>query len=151
MTLLSTYLGSTPSSKVKRYNRSRKKHVDVDRPTVVAAYNANMGGIELFDMICTLYKRQIKSRRWYLYIFYHTMTMVMANAWFLDRRKSKSLKNANPLRMKEFQIQAATTSLMCHGKVPRGSPSLPPATRNRVQPGPQLDIRYDDVGHFPTS
>ena len=153
VTLLSTYLGSTPSSKVKRYNWSLKKHVDVDRPAVVAAYNANMGGIDLFDMMCTLYKRQIKSRRWYLYIFYHTLTMVMANAWFLYRRQSKSLKNANPLQMKEFQTQAAT-SLMCQGKVPRGCPSLesaPPAKRNRVQPGPQLDIRYDNVGHFPTS
>jgi hypothetical protein len=76
-----------------------------------------MGGIDLFDMMCTLYKRQIKSRRWYLYIFYHSLTMVMANAWFLYRREAKSIRNNKPLQMKEFQIQAAT-SLMCQGKVP---------------------------------
>jgi hypothetical protein len=106
-----------PTTKVKRYDRSQKKHVDVDRPCVVGAYNANMGGIDLFDMMCTLYKRQIKSRRWYLYIFYHSLTMVMANAWFLYRREAKSIRNNKPLQMKEFQIQAAT-SLMCQGKVP---------------------------------
>jgi hypothetical protein len=97
VTLLSTYLGSLPTTKVKRYDRSQKKHVDVDRPCVVGAYNANMGGIDLFNMMCTLYKRQIKSRRWYLYIFYHSLTMVMANAWFLYHREAKSLRNNKPL------------------------------------------------------
>ena len=153
VTLLSTYLGPMPTSKVKRYDRSQKKHVDVDRPAVVGAYNAYMGGIDLFDMMCTLYKRQIKSRRWYLYIFYHSLTMVMANAWFLYRRESKSLKNNRPLQMKEFQIQAAT-SLMCQGKIPCGRRSLqspPPAKKHRVQPSPQLDVRYDNVGHLPMS
>ncbi|CAB3995710.1 Hypothetical predicted protein [Paramuricea clavata] len=114
VTLLSTYVGPTPTSKVKRYDHSLKKHVDVDCPAVVGAYNANMGGIDL---------------------------------------ESKSLKNDKPLQMKEFQIRAAT-SLMCQGKVPRGRPSLqtpPPAKKHRVQPGPQLDIRYDNVGHLPMS
>ena len=139
--------------RTKRYDRTIKKHVDVDRPAVVGAYNANMGGIDLFDMMCTLYKRQIKSRRWYLYLFYHSLTMVMANAWFLYRRESKSLKKNKPLQMKEFQIQAAT-SLMCQGKVRRGRPSLqtlPPAKKHRVHPGPQLDVRFDNVGHLPMS
>ncbi len=109
VTLLSTYIGPTPTTKVKQYDRTIKKHVDVDRPAVVGAYNANMGGIDFFDMICTLYKRQIKSRRWYLYLFYHPLMMVMANAWFLYRWESKSLKKNKPLQMKEFQIQAATS------------------------------------------
>ena len=115
MTLLSTYIGPTPTTKVKQHDRTIKKHVDVDRPAVVGAYNANMGGIDLFDMMFTLYKRQIKSRRWYLYLFYHPLTMVMANAWFLYQWESKSLKKNKPLQMKEFQIQAAT-SLMCQRK-----------------------------------
>jgi hypothetical protein len=103
--------------------------------------------------LCTLYKRQIKSRRWYLYIFYHSLTMMMANAWFLYRREAKSLRNNKSLQMKEFQIQAAT-SLMCQGKVPRGRPSLqtpPPVKKHCVQPGPQLDVRFDNVGHMPMS
>ena len=63
VTLLSTYLGPMPTSKVMRYDRSQKKHVDVDCPAVVGEYNANMGGIDLFDMMFTLYKQRIKSRR----------------------------------------------------------------------------------------
>jgi hypothetical protein len=77
--------------------------------------------------------------------------MVMANACFLYRREAKSLRNNKPLQMKEFQIQAAT-SFMCQGKVPRGRPSLqtpPPAKKHCVQPGPQLDVRFDNVAHMP--
>ena len=150
--LISTYLGETPTEKVKRYDRSLKVYVDIDRPAIVGEYNANMGGIDLFDMMCTLYKRQIKSRRWYLYnMFYHSLTMVMTNAWFLYCRESKSLGNNKSMQMKDFQVQAST-SLMCCGKPSRGRPSLatpPPAKKRHVQPAPQLDIRYDGVDHWP--
>ena len=124
---------------INTYIESKKIHIDVDRPVVVGVYNTNMGGIDLFDMMSTLYKRLIKSRRWYFYIFYLTLTM--------------SLIKAEPLPMKEFQIQAAT-SLMSTGKMPRRRPSLqspPPAKKHKVQPSPQLDCRYDNFGHFPTS
>jgi hypothetical protein len=80
-----------------------------------------MGGIDLFGMMFTIYKRQIKSRRWYLYIFYHSLSMVTANAWLLYRREAFP-KEQQALQMKEFQIWAAT-SLMCQGRVPRGRPS----------------------------
>ena len=99
VTLLSTYIGPTPTTKVKRYDCTIKKHVDVDRPAVVGTYNANMGGIDLFDMMCTLYKRQVK-------------TMV---------------------------------------PVPPSLQTAPPAKKHRVQPGPQLHVRFDNVGHLPMS
>ena len=139
----------TPASKVKRYDRSKKTHIDVDRSLVVGVYNPNMGGIDLFDMMSTFCKGQLKSKRWCLYISYHTLIMAMANSWFLCCRESKPLKNAKPLPMKEFQIQAAT-SLMSTGKMPCGLPLLqsqPPAKKHKVQPSPQLDCRYDNVGH----
>jgi hypothetical protein len=47
-----------------------------------------MGRINLFEVMFTIYKRQIKSRRWYLYIFYHSLSMVTANAWLLYRREA---------------------------------------------------------------
>ena len=59
--------------------------------------------IDLFGMMCTLYKRQIKSRRWHSNIFHHSLTMVTTNGWFLHRRESKSLKNNQPLQIKNFK------------------------------------------------
>ena len=40
------------------------------------------------------------------------------------------------------------------GNVPCGRPSLqspPPAKKFRVHPSPQLDVRYHNIGHLPTS
>jgi len=66
-----------------------------------------MGGIDLLDMMSTLYKRQLKSKRWYLYIFYHTITISVVNAWFLYRRDCAALKIEKPMPLKRFQAMVA--------------------------------------------
>ena len=109
VTLITTYLGVSPESTVKRYNRSTKVHQDVSRPAIVGVYNSYMGGIDLFEMMCTLYKRQLKYKRWYLYVFYHTLTMIMVNSWFLYGREAKSLGVDNAMQIKDFQVKAAVS------------------------------------------
>ena len=37
-------------------------------------------------MMSSLYKRMITSRRWYLYIVYHTLTITAVNCWIVYRR-----------------------------------------------------------------
>ena len=44
------------------------------------------GGIDLLNMCTNLYKYNIKSRRWYMYIFFHSLTLALVNSWFLYRR-----------------------------------------------------------------
>ena len=159
VTLISTYLGVTPELTVKCCNRSTKVDQDVSRPAIVGVYNSYMGGIDLFDIMCTLYKRQLKSKRWYLYVFYHTLTMIMVNSWFLYRREAKSLGVDNAMQMKDFQVKA-TVSLISQGKVSQGRPSFnspPPAKKHCVKPRPQDDILifddicFDNVDHWPLS
>ena len=153
VTLISTYLGVSPESTVKRYIRSTKVHQDVSRPAIVGVYNSYMRGIDMFDVMCTLYKRQLKSKRWYLYVFYHTLTMIMVNSWFLYRREAKSLGVDNAMQMKDFQVKAAV-SLISQGKVSRGRPSFnspPPAKKPCVKLRPQENIRFDNVDNWSLS
>ena len=110
-----------------------------------------MGGVDLFDMMCTLYKRLLKSKRWYLYIFYHTLTIAVVNAWFLYRRDCKHLAIAKSFPLKQFQGMVAA-ALVKKDKVSRGRPSgltPPQAKKQRVMPGPVNDVRYDNTDHFP--
>ncbi|XP_064601159.1 piggyBac transposable element-derived protein 3-like [Liolophura sinensis] len=153
VTLLSTYIGTEPIDTVKRYDKAQKKHIEVERPAVVKMYNSNMGGVDLLDMMCTLYKRQLKSKRWYLYIFYHTLTICMVNAWFLCRRDCKLTGTNVKLALKKFQATAAD-ALIKKGKPNRGRPSAtfltsPPAKKQKVTPAPVADVRYDLVDHWP--
>ena len=109
-----------------------------------------MRGINLFDMMCTLYKRQLKSKRWYLYVFCQTLTMIMVNSWFLYCREANSLGVANAMQMKDFQVRAAIP-LICQGKVSRGRPSSsypPPVKKQCVKPRLQDDVRFDIVDHW---
>ena len=95
--------------------RSQKKHIAVDRPHVIGVYSKSMGGVDLMDIMCTLYKFKLRSKRWYMYIFYHTLTIALANAWFLYKRNCKILYNEKALTLRKFQ--AYVTSALCAAKI----------------------------------
>lgn len=63
VTLISTYLGPALVEKVKCYDCVSRMLIEFDRLAIVCVHNRYMGGIDLFYMMCTLYKRHIK--RWY--------------------------------------------------------------------------------------
>ncbi|KAK6183341.1 hypothetical protein SNE40_010841 [Patella caerulea] len=150
VTLISSYLGTEPVDNVKRYDKSLKKHIEVARPAIVKEYNAKMGGVDLLDMMSTLYKRLMKSRRWYMYIFFHMLTVSLVNSWFLYKRSCKSL-GTKPMTMEIFQSQVAEC-LKKAGKPARGRPSSasPPVRKKTVVvPLPVQDVRYDKIDHLP--
>jgi hypothetical protein len=131
-------------------DRSQKKHVDVDRPCVVGAYNEHGWH---WPVRHDVYKGI--SVKWNpgdgTYIF----SIIPLQWWWQAKSlvpslEAKSLRNNKPLQMKEFQIQAAA-SLMCQGKVPRDRPSLqtpPPAKKKALEvifgnPASKLPTRID--------
>ena len=132
--------------------RSQKKHISVDRPHVIGVCNIGMGGVDLMDMMCTIYKYKLRSKRWYMYIFYHTLTIAIANAWFLYKRNCKILNIKKVLPMRKFQAHVAS-ALCSTGKSPRGRPSLGSIPKKRkvlVNSAPVADIRFDGICHFPS-
>lgn len=151
VTVVSSFIGSQPSDSVRRYDRSTKEHINVDRPRVIGTYNKSMGGVDLLDMMCSLYKYQLKGKRWYMYIFYHTLTMAVVNAWFVYKRDCKELAASKPMPLRKFQ--ASVAAALCNsGKPARGRPSLESVKKRKkqVNPAPLDDVRFDEVGHFPT-
>ena len=78
--LLSSYVGMEPVTVAKRWDRKKKVHVEVPMPAIVHVYNKFMGGIDFLDMMTSMYKYNLKSRRWYLYVFWHTVTIALVNA-----------------------------------------------------------------------
>lgn len=110
--------------------------MEVQRPAIVDEYNVNMGGVDLLDMMCSSYKKLIRSKRWYLYIFYHTLTMALVNAWFLYRRDCKLMNVKKTKPLKKFQAEVAAALVKREKPAKVGRPSLanlasPPAKRMR--------------------
>ena len=77
VTLLLTYAGWDPKI---------KQHTEVDRPAVIREFNKFMGGIDLMDSYLAKY------RRWYMYLFWHSLMIAIVNAWLLYRRDCESLQ-----------------------------------------------------------
>ena len=59
VTLLSTCHDAESHEEVKRWSLSEKKHIDIPIPGMVKEYNANMGGVDLRDMLTALYRIQV--------------------------------------------------------------------------------------------
>lgn len=129
----------------------RKKFVQIDQPATIATYNSFMGGVDLFNYLTELYRFALKSRRWYMYLFYHSIMVATVNAWLLYRRHCLQLKEKHA-NLCHFKASVAE-SLIAAGKRPVGRPSLSqqPATKKHkaaVKP-PKNDVRLDGVGHMP--
>lgn len=80
VTLISSYVATEPVEKIKRYCKEAKGKVDVDCPQIVKEYNKHMGGMDLADMLISLYKTPFKTRRWYLGIFAQLVDICINNA-----------------------------------------------------------------------
>ena len=87
--LVSSYVSIEPLHTVRRYDRSLKEKINVKQPNIVHVYNQYMGGIDKLDMMCALYKPRLRTRRWYIYIWFHAIQIAVVNAWFLYRRDLK--------------------------------------------------------------
>lgn len=86
VTLLSTYAGKLPENKVKRYNHQTKNKIEVSCPFVVTEYNHQMRGVDLSDSLIGRYKIKMRSRKWYIRLFYHFIDLTVVNSWLLFKR-----------------------------------------------------------------
>ncbi|CAH0728216.1 unnamed protein product, partial [Brenthis ino] len=62
VTLISSFVGSEPVQKIKRYCKEQRQKIEVDCPQIVCEYNKHMGGVDLADMLISLYKVPFKTR-----------------------------------------------------------------------------------------
>ncbi|KAL7870991.1 hypothetical protein SRHO_G00084880 [Serrasalmus rhombeus] len=92
-------------------------------------YNKHMGDVDLLDSFAAKYKFPMKSRWWYIYIFWHTITLSVINAWPLYKRDCKAcnIPKKEILNRRGFQAQLASSLILVNSIPPkpkRGRPSL---------------------------
>ena len=153
VTLASTFMGVQPLSTSKRYDKKEKAKVDVPTPAVVKNYNKHMGGVDLGDMLISLYRTPFKAKRYYLRIFAHMLDLCICNAWLLARRDANLLQEQFKKPLKKFRQEIATSLLLKNRVTKRGRPSHENAPiskiRRPVALRPQEDVRFDQTAHWP--
>ncbi|XP_040069350.1 piggyBac transposable element-derived protein 1-like [Ixodes scapularis] len=147
VTLLSNCTGVEPVTSVKMYDKKEKSHISVECPAIVPEYHKLMDGVDLLDKVCYSYMFSIRSKRGYMYIFWHSVKIAAVNAWFLHKCHSLQHREGSmPLR--DFLADLAT-SLVLYRKRPPGRPSqenLPVV--KRASPEVPRDVRGDGSHHW---
>ena len=127
VTMLSTLKGCNPTTSAKRWNKKDKVYNDVTLPAVIADYNQNMGGIDLLDSFLGKCRFKLRSRRWYMYLFWHFITVGVVNAWNVYRRNHTLLQYpSDMLKRSRFQATVAASLIHVNATRKRGRPSASP-------------------------
>lgn len=79
VTIASNANGVQPSQQVKRYSREKKAKVAVNQPLLVAKHNANMGGVDRMDQNISKYRRAIRGKKWYSFLFTYLLEASVNN------------------------------------------------------------------------
>ena len=112
--LSSTHAAVEPMSTLRRWDKKQHKYVQVPCPAIVRESNEHMGGVDLFDMLMSLYKVDHKSNKWYRRIFFWVLHVVnvlhvaVVNGWILYKRHFKQY--GTPLR-EQLSLLDFTTSV----------------------------------------
>ena len=157
VTLFSTLTGIEPLGSAKRWDKKKKAYVEVPMPAVIDQYNKHMGGIDLLDSFLAQYRFKMKSRRWYLYLFWHFLMVALVNAWNVYRQEYKllGLPVKNMMNRRNFQASVASSLVKVNSKGTVGRPSTsrsplqspqPPRKKQRL---PDDDVRKDGYCHWP--
>ncbi|XP_071116851.1 piggyBac transposable element-derived protein 3-like [Haliotis cracherodii] len=149
--LVSTYVGQEPVREVKRFDRKEKKNIMVTCPKIVQEYNTFMGGIDLLDSLTFLYRPGVKSRRWYMYIWFHTLHIALVNAWLRYRRHSKLLGVPHHMKLCTFQGRIAGSLVSRKQTVGRSRATdfSPPPSRTVRRGLLPAVVCLDQVSHLP--
>lgn len=81
--LCSTYVGIDPPSTDKRFNRKRKLYEEITCPRAILLYNRHMGGVDTLDSTLGYYRIKVRSKKWYLRVFFHLVDLIAVNSWLI--------------------------------------------------------------------
>lgn len=152
--LLSTFVSAQPIEKIKRYDKTLKQRVEIDCPNIIKQYNKHMGGVDLTDSLIGRYRIKMKSRKWYIRIFYHLIDITVVNSWILYK-KVCLVREETPMSLCDFRINLGES--LCKSGIslqktrgrPSSSPSLEIKRKYINSHIPSFDVRKDEISHWP--
>lgn len=73
----SYFVTSRSTDVVKRWDKKEKFYVEMESPEIIRLYNNSMGGVDKQDMLISLFRTFMKSRKWTA----HSFDTAYVNSW----------------------------------------------------------------------
>ena len=127
-----------PTLPCLRWSSKKKEVVQVEMPLLINKYNRNMGGVDRMDQNVSLYRINIRGKKWYIPLIFYCIDLVVQNAWQLSRT------SAVPLKMDNLSFRRGVAISLIRKN---GTPSVQGSRGRPVKPVPS-DPRFDDIGHY---
>ena len=165
--IASNFVGTEPIGTIERWCTDEKARKQIPCPRIILVYNEGMGGVDLSDMLISLYRIVVKTKRWYVKIFWHCIDISKVNAWLLYRRhcQEQGINRRNQLSLLQFILKIADA--LIHGNrqvTPVAAPrkaGRPPKRKSLevgettkrgkkpFTPPPRKEVRQDKLAHWP--
>ena len=104
-------------------------------PTAIVNYNARMGGVDHNDQLRGYYNIEIKSRKYYKYLFYAALDVAITNTYIMSR----FFPNLKEKNLKEFRVRLANELIGNYN-----------SRKRRGRPSQSQPIRGFSSQHFPS-
>jgi hypothetical protein len=111
-----------------------------------------MGAVDLVDSLIGRYKIKMRSRKWYIRIFYHLFDVTVANSWVSTHLQAETLPT---MALAEFRVNLGESLCIANPPTKRGRPSNETNATietKRLKPTakslPTRDVREDGIGPF---
>ncbi|KAM4580374.1 piggyBac transposable element-derived protein 3-like [Odontesthes bonariensis] len=160
--MASNFVGVGRMDEVQRWDKKKAQFLMVSRPEVIKLYNEAMGGVDLLDQLVSLYRTEIRSKKWTLRMITHAFDMAVVNSWLEYRLDAKraNIQTKDIQDLLHFKVNVAQCLVRVHQTVTakRGRPSMSPEPErvpHRPAQRPVQDVRpipevqYDMVDHMP--
>lgn len=154
VTLLLKFTGKLPIHQTDRHDKKQKNVVKIDCPNLIKEYHPHMSGVDCLDSLIGRYKIQIRTKKWYIRIFYQLVDLTLVSIY----RKETVSRNEKYLSLSEYRIEIR--HCLCRegsqNILKRGRPSNDIETsiqlkrkRSPLAYVPPKDVRIDGIGHWP--
>ena len=148
VTILSTLGDETAVSSVSRKEKDGTT-LQVPCPRSIITYNRNMGFVDYFDQLKSMYAIDRKSRKWWHRLFFHFVDMIVTNAFILHKELPEDTEYKN---MKDFRLSVIS------GLVYLGQENVKAVKRSSTSGTVQIkkhkpfvpeEKRLENVAHLP--
>lgn len=155
--MASNFIGIGNVDIVRRWSKSQRFYIQVQRPEVIKLYNSSMGGVDKMDFLTQLYRINICSRKWPLRVIFHYVSLAVNNGWLEYQRDANKFHVPKKKRHDLFSWTFSIAEALCKAGLSlpnrkRGRPSDSdgrPIKKCCCDRRPVTYVRYDALGHWP--